>query len=161
MKHVVTVRDAAPRLVVAQWRGEDDSALVAPNGYTLVDVTSAGLSAAAYRGKVWNGSAFVSSAASTVISKYRFLTLLTETEDAAIDLAEMTLAAGTAPQKLQAAKIRAWRRRLQAADHVDLAAPAVATQLQALRAVLIPSAWADSAAADARIAAILANETPA
>lgn len=105
----------------------------------------------------------------TTVSKYRFLSLLTESEDAAIDLAEILASTGSLPgsslttlqQKQLAAKIRAWRRRMDVADYVDLAAPEVAEKLEDLKLILIPSPWADETEADARIAAILANEIPA
>lgn len=148
--------------VDGEWLGDADRVPSAPTGKTFHDVTQLGLSLGAFTGQRWDGSAWVAIAAApaTVVSKHAFLSLFTETEEAAIEVAAMTLAGGNATQKGQSAKIRVWQRRMQAAEYIDLAHPAVAAQLENLKAILIPSPWADEAAADARIAQILANEPP-
>lgn len=163
MTHLVRTKDATGH-VVGEWFNEDADAEAptAPAGSTFHDVTSLGQPYGSFAGKRWTGSAFeaVASPPLRKLSKYAFLNLFAEAEEAGIEYAAMTLAGGTSEQKLLSAKIRVWQRRMSEASHIDLDDPAVAAQLENLKLILIPTVWADTGTANARIAAILAGEPP-
>jgi hypothetical protein len=136
----------------ASWDGVE-----IPAGLTEVD--EATFASTPVRSVANQDGTYAAPAASRVVSFNRLFDLLTPQEEVAIDLLA-SRTSGTLQEQQASAKIRVWLRRIQAAPGIPLDSPVVAAQLALLKGALVPTVWADSTVADARIARILSNQTP-
>lgn len=160
IKHLVFVDDLTG-IAQSEWRGDDEKLPVAPDGRSAIDVTDKEAELGTIGGQVWDGRKFDPAPIikPRKISRHEFLSLFTEAEETTLELLAYK---NDTPQNAQlAAAIRVWQRRLSVATFVDLDNPEVAATLNRLKPVLISAGvWANSAIGDARVAAILANESP-
>lgn len=144
MKRIVTTDDVTGH-VLADWRGGDEQTLAPVAGRTHRQLASG--DTASYSGTRWNGSAFepIPPAPVRVIPAIDFMRRFTREEENAIDALADTNR-----------DVKRWMRRAMKVDTVNLDHAEVIGGLAYLKSVGIPSVWADTATADARIIEIRA-----
>ena len=152
IRHLVIVQTASG-LARTEWRGDDANGTPQPKpDSTLVDCTSGAYGPGPFAGMTWTGAVFVPTPLAPIrqITSGAWWDRWTDAEVVKLEqLAEANTNAGR--------QVRAFFRAVQLSGAIDLDKPALATKLGQLGTLMISDGiWADQAAADARIAALLA-----